>query len=640
MMHAVVTHWRTLLDTEGRTFELDWVQLFDRFERGGEFLGDNHPGWSAARFDPPKRGLENVRQVSAVVLDYDGGETLDAALALWGDYFGLLHTTRKHTPEAPRFRVILPFTRLVSPFEYAAIWRRVNAKAGGKLDPAPKDPSRFWYTPGAIKDGHFETRRLVGPPMDPDTILSLPEPADRRPAPVIPIRRGVVEESIQERRLTRALAYTAKMPAAYSKQGGHNATWAVVVACRGFGLTWDQAYQVLRVFNERCEPPWTDTELRHKLETFEKMAVPEGFKNEDEEEWERKRRRTSEPDSRRDVVDQDGCPVDPGTYPDDEREAIESEAEGSADEVPSAAARFGARSLADLLSGVIKRAELGKVQRGVTTGHWALDEMLGGLRRKRITIIGADTSFGKSSFAIMVAQEAITAGAGVLLLSSEDSEDAYGQRFMARIANLNAFKIRDNELGNGDVQIMRRYLAGASTAPFFVDCIGKTTEHGCAAIRALCKEHEIDLVIVDYIQRFNLQKRTQDQRTKVTEIGYMFSDAIKESNAAGLLLSQLKRPENETKPPTLHDLKESGDLENMAEHVLLGHLERGASSRDDKRYFYIAKNKDGPRNVDKIEMPFSTETASFVTQAPAERPRDSYDDMDDSLDEFNRRSGS
>jgi P4 family phage/plasmid primase-like protien len=76
----------------------------------------------------------------------------------------------------------------------------------------------------------------------------------------------------------RARLYVAKMPAAISGQGGDKATFDVALALvRGFGLTIDQARPILQEYNRRCEPPWTDEKLEHKLKYAEKSRLKSGY---------------------------------------------------------------------------------------------------------------------------------------------------------------------------------------------------------------------------------------------------------------------------------------------------------------------------------------------------------------------------
>ena len=65
--------------------------------------------------------------------------------------------------------------------------------------------------------------------------------------------------------MDRAAAYIAKMPAAIAGQGGHNATFAAAATLVRFGLSQSEAWTLLLDFNRRCLPPWSESELRHKL---------------------------------------------------------------------------------------------------------------------------------------------------------------------------------------------------------------------------------------------------------------------------------------------------------------------------------------------------------------------------------------
>jgi len=139
-----VTWWRCLTDPVGARQSIAWEALAADLQRAAErpYRGDAQPGWSPATFREDRRAKDGAESVSALCLDYDqGGETADAIAARWGGLLGAVHSTRKHTADAPRFRVILTLSRPVSPFEFAGLWRRVAAVAGA-VDVAAKDPSR------------------------------------------------------------------------------------------------------------------------------------------------------------------------------------------------------------------------------------------------------------------------------------------------------------------------------------------------------------------------------------------------------------------------------------------------------------------------------------------------------------------
>lgn len=609
---AEVTRWRKLLDTAGTRWTSTWDALFTEFSRVVPFRGDEHSGWSAAVFENDQRLKEAVAKVTAAVLDYDGTAKIGQAQADWGEYLGFLHTSKKHTAEAPRFRVILPLRRPVSAFEWGILWARLQDHADGALDGQAKDASRFWYTPGIVEGGEFHSERFDGPMLDPDEWLRKSPKTQPQVyvAPDRPYRDTMGGPDVEE----RCQRYVAKMPGAISEQQGHLATWKVaLVAARGFALNEEATMRVLRVFNERCEPHWPESALRHKAnDAVNNATVPLGYKLSDE----RQRRELPPPPiTPPPEVNEDGEIV--GWEP--EPELIDPEAE------PEEKHAKPPRTMAEMLGGVLERAQSGAREPGVNTCHYQLEHMLAGFRPKMITVLGARTSFGKSSYAIMVADEAMRRGEGVLLVSVEDSEETYAQRFMARRAKVSAYDLRANTCNQEAMRRMEQQVRYAQSEPFFVDAVGVPAEGIAATITRECAARPVKLVIVDYLQRIGTTKRTQDKRTEITHAMGCISDAIKKAGAAGLVLSQLKRlgEGSVNKEPNMSDLKESGDIENMAEHVVLGWLvekdKDGELVRE--RMLKVEKNKDGPVDTRAIFIGFDEDTASFrVTRGEVYRP--------------------
>jgi hypothetical protein len=286
----VITRWQNLTATKGSSlYPADWDAFFADLKAGGLFAGDMaHPGWAPAQMKRCERKADGVQSLCALVLDYDAGTTIDDAAALWAPYFGLIHSSRKHKPEAHRFRTVLPLSRSVTPVEHGRVWAwaaRKAERAGHKIDAATKDPARFWFWPGVAQGGTFETRDLSGKPIDVDAVLA--EHVDdeiyrnvRETSDPLPTYAEAGPRTIDlESRIKRASRYVERMPAAISGSGGHQATWAVAqVLIRGFDLPIPDAYSILADFNQRCDPPWNERELRHKLDDAERASkVPRGY---------------------------------------------------------------------------------------------------------------------------------------------------------------------------------------------------------------------------------------------------------------------------------------------------------------------------------------------------------------------------
>lgn len=624
--------WNSLVDTRGKPAPwLTWDDLFREFEKpAGAFRGQkDHPGWSAAVFDPPHRAEVNVRHVSALVLDYDGTATIDAAAETWAGNTGLLHTSKRHTEGDHRFRVILPFQRVVSPFEYAAIWRRADLHAAGKIDAQAKDPSRFWYLPCVDGDGPYETRRLGGKRLDPDEWL-------RKPEPTVPLPRVDVTANVHGDVMRRASAYLAKMPPAISGSEGHKATFRAAIALRGFGLDESAIFGLLwNEYNPRCQPPWAEKELRHKARQAvnNSRAEPGSKLAGDEEryrEWVESTSRSVNYGAATDP-DPDYVPEPPDDSADNEREPGADREPGEDDEGVNAVGRYGVVTVKEAFHCALARAQSRERAVGFTTGHFELDEMIGGIRRSRVVTVGATTNWGKSSFAIMVVDENDQRGVRCLIVSGEDSRDLYENRLVCRRAGIHALKLRDGECSDADVRAISLFEARAMATPFVLPGVGKPVEMLTKAIREVIREEGIQLVVVDYLQCFRFQRRAQDRRNEVTDVARAFGDAIKGEGAAAVFLSQLRRLENPNHVPSMHDLKESGDIENESDHILIGYW-RDHETDQEKRYISVEKNKDGPVSSEEILMPFDKRTASFVTTKGQVYRK--YDDGDESLESY------
>ena len=571
---GVATFWAGLRSTYGQPREFDYsdpaASLMTAWQHGEL--------WSPATFADNQRGAEHVQSVGMLVLDVDGKHgavwSIDDAQRELGHYAGALHTTRSHTDAAHSFRVCLVLSREVSPAEHAKLWAWFDRKYPGKLDGQAKDASRMWYVPAHDADW----RALTGlTTVDVDSTLAEPEPEPPKP-PIL--ATSLKRQPSGDRKLQRARDYVARMPPAIAGQGGHDATWSVALACaQGFGLSESDTLLMLHEYNHRCVPTWSDKDLRHKAsQAYSKARVPTGY-----------------------ILDRDTVYRAPREH------YLPTE-----EEQPS----VGVLTFKALLEAAQERALADQSQSRIYALHPRLDDMLGGFRPGNVTVVGAPTNWGKSSFCVAVSDDALQSGKSILVISAEDVAGLYGLRYIARRTGMNSLHLRDGLLDERERTNMARIVAAAEPAPFFLYAGNNPVELVCHQIREIAKTRELDMVVCDYIQAFTSGKRCQDRRTEAAHIARELATAIKEVDAAGLLVSQLTRLK-EKGEPGLHDLKESGDLENMAEHVLIAWTK--GEDRDTERWIKVAKNKDGPKSSKGILLPWNDVSNSFITTPRRER---------------------
>ena len=167
---------------------LQWSELLDRLSH---FVVTNE---TAAQYKAMSRDRQaEIKDVGGFVGGYCKGGSrkdvtsrsvlcLDADYAdsnLWPDFQVLtdcaaaIYSTHKHTPDAPRVRLVIPLARDVTPDEYAAIGRRVAADLGiDKFDDTTYDVDRLMYWPSRSSDGEQVFAYQDGPMLDPDEVLA------------------------------------------------------------------------------------------------------------------------------------------------------------------------------------------------------------------------------------------------------------------------------------------------------------------------------------------------------------------------------------------------------------------------------------------------------------------------------------
>lgn len=95
--------------------------------------------WSPAYYgENAKRGSEHVIHLSCLVLDYDLGMPVGEAVGAWQEYFHIVHSTWSHTPEKPKFRIILPLAEPVSTGDWHRVYEWAQERTGMAVDPTGK----------------------------------------------------------------------------------------------------------------------------------------------------------------------------------------------------------------------------------------------------------------------------------------------------------------------------------------------------------------------------------------------------------------------------------------------------------------------------------------------------------------------
>lgn len=263
-----------------------------------------------------------------------------------------------------------------------------------------------------------------------------------------------------------------------------------------------------------------------------------------------------------------------------------------------------------------------------TTGVWALDDATGGLAPGDIWLMGADTSWGKSSWAVMVYDECRRIGKKVLIVSAEDSLATYGARLLRRRARVPAQLLRQRRLDAGHHDRIAEALSKAEMNAAFIDARGRTIEWLVPTIRLAVKEYKIDVVIFDYVGAFSCRVGQQDRRNQTYYIARTLSDAVTTAGACAVLLSQLTLAE-EDKVPSKYSYRDSKDLLQMCHVGLLGFRaleDDGDNCAKGDRVIKLVKVKEGEGVGDKFRLNWHPTIACFdPTPEPEDKLGGFYD---------------
>src|ERR1017187_9749948 len=169
------TSWNYLLNklsTTHRTHET--LQEYLAAKKDWQDERKDVGGWIGGSLTGGTRKKGNVLHRQVVTLDMDF-----APLDFWDDFrdtyacAACLHSTHKHEPNKPRFRLIIPLSREVFADEYMAIAHQIAGVLDIELfDTTTFQPERLMYWPSTSKDGEYAFEYQDGPWLDADKVLS------------------------------------------------------------------------------------------------------------------------------------------------------------------------------------------------------------------------------------------------------------------------------------------------------------------------------------------------------------------------------------------------------------------------------------------------------------------------------------
>lgn len=254
------------------------------------------------------------------------------------------------------------------------------------------------------------------------------------------------------------------------------------------------------------------------------------------------------------------------------------EAEHRIFEVNQARGTEGFTRIKELMYEAMERIEqlhlAGEAVTGVPSGFKDIDEMTAGFQPSDLVIVAARPSMGKTAFILNVAQNAaLDHKKPVAFFSLEMSKQSLLQRMLTSEARIDAQRLRKGKLRDDEFVQLGRAAGLLSQAPIWIDDTpGISLLEMRSKARRLKSEHDVSMVIIDYLQLMQGPPGVENRQQEISIISRSLKALARELRVPVIALSQLSRaPEQragDSKRPQLSDLRESGAIEQDADIVM------------------------------------------------------------------------
>ncbi|HMQ08203.1 MAG TPA: replicative DNA helicase [Saprospiraceae bacterium] len=287
----------------------------------------------------------------------------------------------------------------------------------------------------------------------------------------------------------------------------------------------------------------------------------------------------------------------------------------------------GYESLSALAAKAQKEIEIisqkGSELTGVTTGFPDLDKITHGWQSSDLIIVAARPGMGKTAFTLSLAKNAADHGNPIAIFSLEMANTQLVQRLIAMESEIDNSKLRNGQLEEYEWAKLHKSVEKLSNLPIYID---DTPAINIFELRAKCRRlkqnHDIKLVIIDYLQLMTSapNEKRGNREQEISSISRALKALAKELSVPVIALSQLSRAvetRGGEKRPQLSDLRESGAIEQDADIVTFIYRPDYYNLNDDSfkgppdmTEIIIAKHRNG--SLDTVNLRFIKEFVKFT----------------------------
>lgn len=254
---------------------------------------------------------------------------------------------------------------------------------------------------------------------------------------------------------------------------------------------------------------------------------------------------------------------------------------------------------------------------GIATGYYDLDYKTAGLQPSDLILLAARPSMGKTAFVLNIAEHiAVKNKITTAIFSLEMSKNQLVNRILSMNSRVDAQVIRTGNLEDSDWANLMESARIIGESGLIID---DTPGISVTELRSKCRkfklEHNLGLVIIDYLQLMSASGRSESRQQEISEISRSLKALAREINCPVIALSQLSRAveKRDDKRPMLSDLRESGAIEQDADVVMFIYRDEYYNKESPEAgitEIIIAKQRNGPTGT--VKLGWQAEYTKFV----------------------------
>lgn len=279
-----------------------------------------------------------------------------------------------------------------------------------------------------------------------------------------------------------------------------------------------------------------------------------------------------------------------------------------------------------------EKSSKGGLITGIPSGLVDLDNLTAGFHPGELIVIAGRPSMGKTALALTIARNAAVDNKhGVGIFSLEMANQELAMRMLCAEARVNSHLVRTGNLPQKQWKNLSIHVGTLAEAPIYID---DTPAVSVLEVRSksrrIMAEHNIELIIVDYLQLMQGPRNVENRQQEISTITRSLKALAKELNIPVIALSQLSRAveQRTEKRPILSDLRESGAIEQDSDVVMFLYREwfykkfqKSEDSMDDfddntnkkAAEIIVAKQRNGPTGL--VKATFIEQYARFENLA-------------------------